>query len=180
MEYLFVSLLMVASFSVAGQSKYVTKDGCVSISSKSVVEDISAKNTQVSSKLETESGKVSVAMLVKSFQFEKSMHAKRFNESMESNKFPKAYFTGSIVNCKSSVFKVGAVSKVKVFGELTIHGVTKPITVESVITRTREGITSEATFPIKLVDFGVNATPEEFVDNTVRVTVKINYLPLKK
>ena len=183
MRYFVVSLLMLASISVAGQSKYITKNGYIDFFSKSSMEDISAKNEQVSSIIDTESGKVVVAVLIKSFRFEKALMEEHFNENyVESGKFPKANFSGSIVDYRAEIFKEGAVTKVKVFGDLTIHGITKPITVESTIVITKDGITAESIFMIKLSDFDIKipSVVKDNVSNDVRITVKLNYLPLKK
>ncbi|SDB81555.1 YceI family protein [Williamwhitmania taraxaci] len=183
MKYFIVSLLMLTSFSVVGQSKYITKNGYIDFFSKSSMEDISAKNEQVSSILDTENGKVVIAVLMKSFRFEKALMEEHFNENyVESGKFPKASFSGSIVDYHADAFKEGVATKVKISGDLTIHGVTKPILAEATIIKTKEGINAESQFVVKLKDFDIviPALVKDKISEEVKISVKFNYLPLKK
>lgn len=183
MKYFVVSLLMFASFSVTGQSKYITKNGHIDFFSKTSMENISAKNEQVSSILDVESGKVVVAVLMKSFRFEKALMEDHFNENyVESEKFPKASFSGQIVDYRADIFKDGVATKVKVSGDLTIHGVKKTILADATVTKTKEGITAESEFIVKLSDFDIKipSVVKDNISNEVKVTLKFNYLPLSK
>ena len=183
MKYFVVSLLMLASLSVVGQSKYITKNGYIDFFSKSSMEDISAKNEQVSSILDTENGKVVIAVLMKSFRFEKALMEDHFNENyVESEKFPKASFNGEVVDYKADLFKEGVPCKVKISGDLTIHGVKKPMVADATVTKTKDGITAESQFTIKINDFeiAIPALVKDKISNDVRITVKFNYTPLKK
>ena len=54
-----------------------------------------------------------------------------FNENyMESGKYPKSVFKGSIRNLSDINFAENGKYPAKVEGDLTIHGVTQPVTVE--------------------------------------------------
>ncbi len=183
MKYFVVSLLMLASFSVSGQSKYITKNGYIEFFSKTTMEDIAAKNEQASSIIDAETGKVVVAVLMKSFRFEKALMEEHFNENyVESGKFPKANFSGTIVDYKTDAFKEGVATKVSVFGDLTIHGVTKPTTVSVTITKTKDGLTAESQFIVKLSDFDIKipTVVKDNISNEIKVSLKFSYLPLKK
>lgn len=183
MKYFVVSLLMLASFSVAGQSKYITKNGYIDFFSKTSMENIAAKNEQVSSILDVESGKVVVAVLMKSFRFEKALMEDHFNENyVESEKFPKSSFSGQIVDYKVDVFKEGVPSKIKISGNLTMHGVKKTILADATVTKTKVGITAESEFIVKLSDFDIKipSVVKDNISNEVKITLKFNYLPLSK
>jgi polyisoprenoid-binding protein YceI len=61
----------------------------------------------------------------------------------------------------------------EITGNLTLHGVTKPVTVPVKVTTDASGTTLEGTFTIKRLDFNVNYRPEAVHnDVTVRLTVK--------
>src|SRR6476661_3108538 len=127
MKQLFFCLVMAAAFtSVASAQKYYTKNGTISFFSSTSMEDIKADNSQVMSVLNTENGDMQFSVLVKSFHFQKALMEEHFNENyMESEKFPKASFKGTVADISKVNFSKDGVYNVNVSGDLTIHGVTK-------------------------------------------------------
>ena len=152
-----VTLMMAGSLLQA--QVYKTSTGTVSFHSHTKVEDIDATNSSVTAALSTASGDIQFSLSVNSFQFKKELMKTHFNENyMESTKFPKASFKGKIEdNSKVNYTKDGSYT-VSVKGKLTMHGVTKEVTIPGTIT-VKGGKITLATkgtdFKVKPADYGV-------------------------
>lgn len=183
MKNVIFALLMFSSLIAVGQSKFFTKTGYIGFYSKSPMEDISAKNEQATSILDAETGKMVIAVLMKSFRFEKALMEEHFNENyVESDLYPKASFSGEIKDFKNLSFVNGQAVKVTVTGQLTIHGVTNPITAEGTVTKTKDGYTADSQFYIKLDEYKVKipSLVKDNINNDILITVKFIYLPMGK
>ncbi len=170
---LFVTLLH-------GQEKYLTKQGYTSFFSSSPVEDIKADNNQVLSIIDTTTGTIAIAILMKSFMFEKSLMQEHFNENyVESDTYPKATFKGQILNF-STLNEDQKTANIK--GDITIHGVTKKIEIKTQIVKTPENISLKGSFPVTVADFNIKI-PSVVINNiaeTIDVTFQLDHQPYKK
>src|SRR5256714_11238409 len=91
-------ILSVISIAHA-QDKYYTKSGKIEFYSNAALEDINAKNKTVSAILDAKTGTIQFSVLMKSFEFEKALMQEHFNtDYVESDKYPKAEFKGTITN----------------------------------------------------------------------------------
>ena len=126
---LIVAFMFTLSASgVFAQSKFFTKTGQVNFFSKASLEDIEAKNKTVTAVVDSKTGAVQFAIQMKGFEFEKQLMQQHFNENyVESDKFPKAEFKGTIVNNNEINYDKEGSYPAKVKGKLTIHGVTQDI-----------------------------------------------------
>ncbi|MCL6216789.1 YceI family protein [Zunongwangia pacifica] len=148
---LFFCLLNSTSF--FGQ-KFLTKNGKVSFYSHTFVEDIKAENNQVLSIVDLESGEIAINVLMKSFVFEKALMQEHFNENyVESDKYPKAKFSGTIKNLKELLS--GEESLAKITGNITIHGVKKTITIESIFNKSEKEVSLKGKFMINIKDYDI-------------------------
>jgi len=96
-----MTLLVILTFinSTTNAQVYYTKNGKISFFSKTSLEDISADNNQVISVLNIETGAVQFSLLNNAFHFPKAKMEDDFNENyMESNKYPKSTFKGTITD----------------------------------------------------------------------------------
>lgn len=124
-----ILLFLLSAVSALAQSKYFTKSGKISFFSRSSMENIEAVNNKVVSVLDIATGQLEFAILMKGFEFDRALMQEHFNEDyVESDKYPKAIFKGSVENSKAISLTTDNVATVKVNGTLTIHGVTNPIT----------------------------------------------------
>ena len=98
-------------------------------------EKIEGINRTVTCVVDTKTGNMQFAVLMKGFEFERALMEEHFNENyIESDKFPKAEFKGTIVdNDKVNYAKDGTYT-VKVKGKLTMHGETKDVETEGKLT----------------------------------------------
>jgi polyisoprenoid-binding protein YceI len=101
-----------------------------------------------------------------------------FNENyMESNKFPKASFKGTITDASRLDFSKDGIYKVNVDGDLTIHGVTKKVNSIGTVTINAGKISANSEFPIKIADYDI-AVPKLVKDNiaeTINIKVLCNF-----
>lgn len=177
---LFVTLAIAFisfAFSPAG-NVLITHTGHISFFSKATMENIEANNYQVSSSLNTSNGEMAFSVLVKSFQFEKAKMQEHFNENyMESDKYPKSTFKGSITDFKSVNLGKDGTYKVHVAGDLTIHGVTKKVDEPGTITVKGSQINAKSSFPIKIADYNITipAVVKDKVAEVVTVSVDMTY-----
>ena len=78
-KYLLIILISLTSISTVDAQKYFTRDGYISFFSSTSVEDIKAINSKVSCVLDSESGAIELAALMKAFEFKKALMEEHFN-----------------------------------------------------------------------------------------------------
>jgi polyisoprenoid-binding protein YceI len=175
-QFLLLSFILLSGIRLSAQKSY-TKNGTISFYSKASIENITADNNQVMSTLDIQSGQLQFSVLIKAFHFKKSLMEDHFNENyMESSKYPKATFKGNIQDPKPDLRKDGNYD-VTVTGDMTIHGVSKKISMPGTITVKDGIITGKSTFKVTLADYKISI-PKIVKDNiaeTVDVTVLCVY-----
>ncbi len=173
-----LSLFFLMQGNVNGQSKYYDKNCDVSFYSHTPIEDIEAKNTSAVSVLDVESGALEFAVLIKAFEFQKSLMQEHFNENyMESEKFPKATFKGQVTNISSVKMTTDGNYPIEITGTLIMHGVSKEISTTGTIKVSGGNIGGRSEFLVKPEDFNI-AIPsvvKEKIEKELKVTVEANY-----
>ena len=178
--------LVAAMFSLlvsaTAQEKYFTKNGQIEFYSKAALENIEAKNKSVTCLLDSKTGNLQFAVLMKGFEFDKALMQEHFNENyVESHKFPKAEFKGQVTNNSEINYAKDGVYPAKVKGKLTLHGETREVETTGSITIKGGKIDTDASFNIELADYNV-VIPSVVKDNiskTVKITVDCKLEPLK-
>ena len=74
---------------------------------------------------------------------------------MDSDKFPKATFNGTITNLAAVNFKADGTYSADVTGDLTMHDVTKPVTTKASVVVSGKTITTTTDFTVALADYDV-------------------------
>jgi polyisoprenoid-binding protein YceI len=155
---IFFAAFMVLSHAASAQ-KFFTRDGKVKFdaTAASSPEKIDALSNSATCVLDAATGNIQWAVLVKGFQFEKSLMQEHFNENyMESGKYPKATFAGKVTNLGDiNLAKDGTYNAV-VVGQMTIHGATKEITTNGALTVTGGNIKINAGFNLNLADYKID------------------------
>lgn len=153
---LLLSIAILFSVNTIAQTKYYTKAGTISFYSKSAMENIEATNNKVVSIWDVGTGQIEFAVLMKGFEFEKALMQEHFNENyVESDKYPKAVFKGTIENSKTISLTTDNLITVKVNGTLTMHGVTNPVNTTAIITIKKGIIGASSNFTIALADYKI-------------------------
>ena len=180
MQKLLLPFLLLAVTIAFGQSKYMTKSGSMSFeASQPSFEPIEATHSAVSALLNADTGELAVLALVRGFRFPLALMEEHFNENyIESHQYPKTSFKGSILNFDSNALS-NQPRTVQLTGELSMHGVTKPISVSATITQSDEQITLTSSFSVKTSDFGIKipSLVRKQIDENVQVEVS---LPLQR
>ena len=170
-------MIALASLPVVAQRVY-TKNGSISFFSNSPLEDITAKNNEVMSVIDQQTGDIQFSVLIRSFRFKKSLMEQHFNESyLESDKFPKAIFKGVITDISGVNFIGDGTYPVTVSGDLTIHGVTNKVVSKGDIL-VKNGIpTAQSSFNINLADYKITipAVVKNNIAKTISITVSCLY-----
>lgn len=158
--------------------KYFSKTGEISFYSHTPIEDIEAMSNTATTVYDTESGKIQWAVLVKSFEFEKALMQEHFNENyMESSKYPKASFSGQLAEASDLNLQKNGEYTVAISGELTIHGVTQPVTSQAAFKVENGVITAQSSLKVMVADYGIEV-PSVVKDNIakeIEITIKANY-----
>ncbi len=171
-KYSFILLALFISTGAFAQKLY-TKAGNIKFVSDTPIETIEAINSRVACVVATEDNTMQWSALIKSFEFEKALMQEHFNENyMESNKYPKAIFSGEI---SEGTVEWGTDGKyeVKVAGTLEIHGVTQDVEVPALVMVQDGMISTTATFVIKPEDYEIKI-PKVVRDNIAKeVTISV-------
>jgi polyisoprenoid-binding protein YceI len=148
-------LLLLVLCAIDGQAqKFGTRNGFTGFYSKTPLENIKAENKQTYAVIDAGSKTLGFTLLVKGFSFPKQLMQDHFNENyIESDKYPKAGFTGNYSG-EVDVTKNG-VYPVQVKGNLTLHGITKPVEMPATIEVQDGKLTGKAAFKVKASDFGI-------------------------
>ncbi|HEX8314539.1 MAG TPA: YceI family protein [Flavisolibacter sp.] len=177
-----LAALLLFTTAINAQGRYFTKTGKIDFFSKAPMEDIEAKNKTVTAVLDTKTGALQFEVQMKGFEFEKKLMQEHFNENyVESGKFPKATFKGSVANNSTVNYAKDGTYKVNVKGKMTIHGVTKEVEAPGTVKVNAGKIDATSTFNIQLSDYNISipSVVKEKVSNTIRVTVDTKLEPLK-
>jgi hypothetical protein len=156
-KVLFGLFAMALTVSVSAQ-KFYSKDGNVAFNANSPLEKIEGKTNKGTVVLDVATSKIESAILIKGFHFVSALMEEHFNENyMESGKFPKAIFAGTYTGFAAANLKKDGSYPIVVKGNLTMHGVTKPVEAKGVLTVKGGVITnSTAIFTVKMADFNIS------------------------
>ncbi|MGB5369223.1 MAG: YceI family protein [Flavobacteriaceae bacterium] len=175
----FIVFAFLCCYGIHAQGKFLTKEGYVSFFSHSLVEDIKADNNQVLSVIDTVTGKIAIQMLMRSFMFKKALMQEHFNENyVESYKYPKATFSGTILNFKEMSEEN---NQTEITGTLTVHGEEKEIRTRVNIEVRDDGIRLTGDFNVDVADFKIKI-PSIVANNiakTIKVTFDLDHKPYK-
>lgn len=120
-----------------------------------------ADNKTVIASLNTTTGAVLFEAAVSNFAFSNPKIQEHFNGAnwMNSASFPKFTFSGKIDKLNKVKFTKDGTYKVNVSGNLTVKGVSKPVSAPATITVAGGKISSSSSFSIVLADYGITGGP---------------------
>ncbi|MBC6365227.1 YceI family protein [Algoriphagus sp. AK58] len=136
------------------QTLYGTSSGEVSFFSDTPLETIEAVNKKSGAIINTTSQEIAVQMKITDFVFPNKLMQEHFNENyMESEKYPTASFKGKIKE-QVDLSKAGTYP-VTAEGSLSIHGVTKPVTVKGTIISSGNDLKLDFKFQVKPEEYKI-------------------------
>lgn len=175
--FLMLSLFFVSVAQLAAQTKHISRTGKAVIFSHTVAEDITADNNNVTAVVNESTGEIAVSVPVQSFQFQKSLMQEHFNNSnfMDSKQFPKISLKGKIVNLPNVDFSKDGTYEVEIKGDLTIKGVSKPVTEKAHLTVKNGKLAVHCKFIVKDISaYGVGK-PKGKMKNNVADDIEVTY-----
>lgn len=172
--FIYLPVLLLASYALQAQ-KYFTRNGIISFTSKAPAETIHAENKQVLAVIDPATNQVAFNLLIKGFLFEKQLMQDHYNEEvMESDKYPKASFSGKITDAVD--LKQAGKYHVHISGQLTMHGVTKPLSAEADIAVSSGELKATCNFLVPYGDYNIKmpALLHNNIAKTIAVSVNID------
>jgi polyisoprenoid-binding protein YceI len=162
------------------QSKYSTRNGLITFFSGTPIEDIEARSTQTAGVMDLNTGQVAFSVTMKSFLFKRTLMQEHFNENyVESDRFPKATFSGVVVNFQPILLQQVGAQSVQVDGEMTIHGVKRKIRVPGTLELKDNQLLIRSKFSVAPADYNIEipALVRENIAKSVEVTVTLTCAP---
>lgn len=177
---LLASAVALLALPLAHAAKLVTQNAQISFFSSTPAEDIKSVNNSVVSSLDPATGAVAYSAPMQSFEFEKALMQKHFNQPkfLDTKVHPHATFKGKIVNLADIDFTKDGTYPATIAGVLNIKGTDKDVSETGTITIKAGTVTAEAKFSLTLADFGVTfveGKPSKNIAKIVEVTVKAPY-----
>ena len=180
-KYLFFIFFLGGALTTSFGQKYYSKTGHIHFLSQAPIETIESDNYNGYVVYDGATGKLEFSVLIKGFKFQKALMQQHFNENyMESDKFPKSLFKGSILNWSSIHLDKDGIYDANVDGQMTIHGITKPFKCQAKLFVKGGMISASTAFDIVIADYGIQV-PKVVRDNiskTVKVAVKADLQPM--
>ncbi len=187
MKRLMLPLLFTGLFAfqyAKAQDKFFTKTGkiyfnCTQPDSPEKVEGI---NKNITCVLDTKTGNIQFAVLMKGFEFERALMQEHFNENyVETDKFPKSEFKGQVINNGEINYTKDGRYAAKVKGTLTIHGETRNVETTGTILIKDRKPEINANFQVLLSDYKISipSLVSDKISNTVNITLEEKLDPLK-
>lgn len=146
----------VISFPLAAQKKYSVTRSEMSFTSNAELELIQAASNKVQGLIDPATSQFAFTVDVKSFQgFNSALQREHFNEKyMESEKFPRARFSGKIIEPVD--LTIDGTYDVRAKGELDIHGQKQTRIIKSKITVNKGVLDLDARFFVPLSDHNIS------------------------
>jgi hypothetical protein len=175
MKHFFKLIIIFLLVNNAYGQKLFTKSAKISFFSKTPMENISAVNSKAVSVWDLSSGQIEFSVLIKGFEFERALMQEHFNENyMESDSYPKATFKGVVENSAVLTFTKDNTYKVKVNGSLTMHGVTKPLSIPATVVVKGGTVSASAVFTVAAEDYKIKIPSIVAEKISKQITVNID------
>lgn len=175
MKWIIVVLSIVLVMPIVSAQKYYSRTARVFFISEAPLEKIEGINNSGYIIIDAVSGAIEMSVLIKGFTFEKALMQDHFNENyMESTKFPKGIFKGSVSNLSEVNFAMDGDYTVKATGTMTLHGVSKPLTTTAGVNVKGGILSAHSTFEIVIADYNIDVPKvvRENIAKSVRVSVQ--------
>ena len=179
---LIAASVLLVNVVAQAQDKFFTKSAHIEFYSNAPMEDIEANNRTATAVLDTKTGAIQFSVLMRGFEFRKALMQEHFNENyVESHKYPKGEFKGTIVNNSDIKYGTPGTYTATVKGQLTIHGVTRDIVTTGTIKVDGDKLLTNSVFNIKLSDYNIKipSLVKDKLSNNIKITVATNLEPLK-
>jgi polyisoprenoid-binding protein YceI len=172
-RYWLTVILMTVALAGKTQEKYSIEKGTINFASNAQLELIKASSDKVQGLLDPINNQFAFTVDIKTFQgFNSQLQREHFNEKyMESEKFPKARFSGKIIEAID--FKTDGVFDVRAKGDLEIHGIKQTRIIRSTVTIKNSQVDIESKFMVPLSDH--NITIPNIVSQKIATEIEVDF-----
>ena len=148
-------------FGIQEENRYVIESSSIEFYSYAPLEDIEAVNTESVGAIDLSTREFIIKIPVSSFEFPNKLMQKHFNDSyLETDRYPECVFRGKLDGDNAS-------------GEITLHGVTKKISVPVIMNKSEEIVTIDTEFKIALKDHKIKVPRLLFQNIAEEIEVKV-------
>lgn len=155
--------------------RYTTATGQTTFFSTAPVEDIEALNARVAAIFDMGTGQLAFSMLMRDFQFKNSLMQEHFNENYaESEKYPRARFTGTLVTRPDEAALRSGPQPVYVQGALTIHDVKRKVRVPGTLQLRGNDLVVTSRFSVAPADYKIKIPA--LVRNNIAKSIDISVI----
>lgn len=135
--------------------KYQCNNGTVTLKSVATLELIQAKSNKLRGVIDTEKQTFAWTVEIRSFEgFNSPLQREHFNENyMESDRFPKASFSGKII--ENINFETPGVQSVRAKGKLKLHGIEQERIIRSQVENRGGKLYISTRFTVPLADHNI-------------------------
>jgi hypothetical protein len=160
MRLFFISLIQIvvlcSCHELCAQKKYSTQSAALNFTSEAELELIKAASGDTRGLIDPTTNQFAFSVDVKSFKgFNSTLQREHFNEKyMESEKFPKASFSGKII--EQVDFSKDGTYDIRAKGDLDIHGVKQMRIIKGKITIQNGSLLVNAQFTVPLSDHNIS------------------------
>lgn len=139
-----------------GQTKFSTQKGEINFTSNAQLEVIKASSDKVQGIIDPVTSQFAFSVSIQSFRgFNSELQRQHFNENyLESDKFPKAVFTGKLIEQVN--FEKDSSYTVRAKGDLDIHGQKQTRIIKSQLVVKNGVVRVEADFRVPLADHNIS------------------------
>jgi len=176
-----IGLTVMSINFLMAQDKLFTKTGTINFDASADLETITASNKKATCVVDTKTGAMEFAVLMKGFEFEKALMEEHFNENyVESDTYPKATFKGKIDNLSEIKFTTDGTYTANISGDLTMHGVTKATSAKGSFTVKGGKVTGASKFKVTLSDYNISipAVVQANINKEATIMVDVSLEPL--
>ncbi len=175
-QWLLSFVIIILSTGTYAQNNLVTTDTHIRFFSTTLAENIESNNYASTGRLDIETGEVAFSVPMQSFEFEKSLMQRHFNQRrfLHTSQFPISQLTAVIKDFDNVDLTENGDYQVEVDGEMTIRGESNPFQETGTITVEDGVIVTKSTFFITLADYGITfrrGKPASNIADEVEVTV---------
>lgn len=156
------------------------ENGKVGFKSDAPLEVIQAKSSKLRGAIDSENQTFAWTVDVKTFEgFNSPLQREHFNENyMESKKYPKASFTGKIIEAID--FQKDGTYSIRAKGQLNIHGVEQERIIKSQLEVSGNKIKIQSTFGVPLSDHNITIPKIVYQKIAEEITITVDAELVKK
>jgi len=175
-QTIMLAVILFFSITAYSQDRLVTTNTHIRFFSTTPAEDIESNNYASTGTINTSNGNVAFSVPMQSFEFEKSLMQRHFNQKkfLHTSEFPTARLTAKITNFDQIDLSKDGNYEAIVEGDLTIRGETNKIKEKGTITVKGGEFETKSVFLVTLADYGItfgSGKPSTNIADKVEVTV---------